>query len=48
MDYVCENYQISKEKAPDRTSALAAYGKVYAEKKAEISGNASKEDSKDA
>lgn len=47
MNYVCENYQISKEKETDRTPTLAAYGKLYAEKKTEISGNASKEGSKD-
>lgn len=48
MDYVCENYQISKEEKTDSTPILAAYGKVYAEKKAEISGNASKENSRNA
>lgn len=48
MDYVCENYQISKEKETDRTATLAAYGKLYVKKKAELSGNTSKEDKKNA
>lgn len=48
MDYVCGNYQISKEEKTDSTHILAVYGKVYAEKKTEISGNASKENSRNA
>ena len=48
MDYVCKDYQITKEKKTDRTATLAAYGKLYAKKKAEVSRNASKEESKNA
>ena len=46
MDYVCKNYQITKEKETDRTATLAAYGTLYAKKKAEVSRNASKEGTK--
>ena len=34
MNYVCENYEINKEKAEDRSAALAAYaGKIVLEQR---------------
>lgn len=37
MNYVCENYEINKEKTEDRSAALAAYaGKIVLGTKDEI------------